>query len=93
MSRLNALVVVLVIAAGLFGAAAWFASAVDEVRWAFGFDVIPNVLTTFGIGDSDRREPLLVAGLGSLVVVVLVNLWLMLRFTPAVTDQRRGRSS
>jgi hypothetical protein len=62
----------------IVGMAAWFATAIEQVAWAFDIDGVPGAITTFGIGPADLREPVIAIGLACLVLAALGNLTAML---------------
>lgn len=74
-------VLVFFVAAGLLGAWAWFVTALGHIGRVFDVDGIPQGLGTFGLTSADRLDPLVVAGLSCLIVLVVANLAMMLYAT------------
>ena len=76
--RLGRMAMIAQLAAGVFGAWAWLATALRHLQWVFDIEPLPPSVITVGISDVDRWEALVVAGLLCLVGLVTVNVTLML---------------
>lgn len=79
--RVGGPVVCLFVIPGIFGAWAWFVTALRQIRWTFGLREISGEIGSFGIREADLLEPLIVAGLSCLIGLVFANVVLMHRET------------
>lgn len=67
--------------AGMLGAWAWFVTALRHIGRVFDVDAIPQGLGTFGVTSADQLDPLVVAGLTCLIILVMANFAMMFYVT------------
>lgn len=77
--RLEGMMTIAQLAAGVFGAWAWLATALRHLQWVFEIDPLPQTVINLGVSDVDRWEALVVAGLLCLGGLAAGNVVFMLR--------------